>query len=115
MAGLGYYNTWTEEVFDGGDTHEGSTSGEAVITEDSVSGVSPGGGPHVEFGTSTGGLDFMSSSGYPQIVFGDDDDDDESDSEEDSDEENSTILSDNEPIARGGRGNQSVSEIPGHF
>ncbi len=77
-----------------------------------MSGVSPGGGPRIEFGTSTGGLDFMSSSGYPQIVFGDDDD--ESNSEEDSDEEDSTGPSDIEPHGRGGRGNQSVSELSGH-
>lgn len=45
--------------------------------------MSPGTGPNIEFGASTGGLDFMSSSGYPQVEFGyggsesDDDDEDE--------------------------------------
>jgi hypothetical protein len=48
--------------------------------------MSPG-GPDIEFGVSTGGLDFMSSSGYPQIEFGYDDATDEDEGDSDSEEE----------------------------
>ncbi len=49
--------------------------------------MSPGAGLNIEFGVSTGGLDFMSSSGYPQIEFGyDNASDNEEDSGEDEDE-----------------------------
>ena len=90
---------------------EDSTSGEAVITEDSVSGISPGGGPHIEFKMSTGGLDFMSSSGYlGGIEFAEDS---ESGSEEESDdeEEDSTSPDDQGPNGGGGHGRESVSGI----
>lgn len=84
---LGYYNTWTEEVNDVSETDEDTTTTEAATTEDSVSELSPGTGPNIEFGISTGGLDFMSSSGYPQIEFGyDDGSENEEDSGEDEDE-----------------------------
>lgn len=82
---LGYYNTWTEELFDATETDEDNTTTEAA-TEDSVSEMSPG-GPHIEFGVSTGGLDFMSSQ---NIEFGyDDDDDSESESDDEDDESGS--------------------------
>ncbi|TVY91069.1 eIF-2-alpha kinase [Lachnellula willkommii] len=79
-----YYNTWTEEVLDASETDEDTTTTEAATTEDSGSAMSPGTGPNIEFGVSTGGLDFMSSSGYPQIEFGYDDG---SEAVEDSEEE----------------------------
>ncbi|KAJ0323998.1 hypothetical protein Brms1b_001245 [Colletotrichum noveboracense] len=86
-----YYNTWVEEIADQSDT-EGDTSAEDA-TEDSKDTVSQS--PAIHFATSTGGLDFMSSS-HPQIEFGyddseeeedDDDEEDEDDSEEDSESE----------------------------
>ena len=86
---LGYYNTWTEEVSDVFETDDDTATTDATATEDSVSEMSPGTGPSIEFGASTGGLDFMSSSGYPQVEFGydegseTDDDFEENDSEED--------------------------------
>jgi eukaryotic translation initiation factor 2-alpha kinase 4 len=52
--------------------------------------MSPGTGPNIEFGVSTGGLDFMSSSGYPQIEFGYDDG---SDAVEDSEEDDNDSTS----------------------
>ncbi|KAK2628512.1 hypothetical protein QTJ16_001615 [Diplocarpon rosae] len=73
-----YYNTWTEELYDASELDEDAT------TENSDSEMSLGTGPNVEFGISTGGLDFMSSTGYPQVAFGYDD---ESDEDKDSDEE----------------------------
>ncbi|KAI8274036.1 eIF-2-alpha kinase GCN2 [Colletotrichum sp. SAR 10_98] len=86
-----YYNTWVEEIADQSDT-EGDTSTEDA-TEDSKDTISQS--PAIHFATSTGGLDFMSSS-HPQIEFGyddseeeedDDDEEDEDDSEEDSESE----------------------------
>ncbi|PVH78652.1 Serine/threonine-protein kinase [Cadophora sp. DSE1049] len=82
-----YYNTWTEELYDGSEMDEDATTTEAATTEDSISDISPGTGPNIEFGVSTGGLDFMSSSGYPQIEFGYDDAEDEEDEEDDDDDD----------------------------
>lgn len=49
-----------------------------------------------DYGASTGGLDFISSSGYPKIEFGDDDDsDDESDDDNDSEATASDDYNDN--------------------
>jgi hypothetical protein len=65
--------------------------------------MSPGTGANIEFGVSTGGLDFMSSSGYPQIEFGYDD---ATDNEEDSgDDEDEASTNPDEQIPKGG-GNQ---------
>ncbi|KAG4034370.1 hypothetical protein MFRU_003g03380 [Monilinia fructicola] len=88
-----YFSTWTEEVPDFSETDDDNTTTDAA-TEESMSNNSPGRSEsHIEFGTSTGGLDFMSTSGY-QIEFGydeatdsDDDDDDEDDDDEDEDED----------------------------
>jgi serine/threonine protein kinase len=66
----GYYNTWTEEIPDSSETDDDATSTDGETTDASISSVSPGEGPEIDFETSTGGLDFMSSSGYPQIEFG---------------------------------------------
>jgi translation initiation factor 2-alpha kinase 4 len=95
-----YYNTWTEEVYDGSEVDEDATTGTEFATEDSVSDISPGAGPDIEFGVSTGGLDFMSSNGYPQIEFGYDDASDEDDDSEVADEE-STSPDDHDPKANG--------------
>lgn len=66
-----YYNTWVEEVADVAGT-DGETSTEA--TDDTREANGPSG--DIQYHTSTGGLDFMSSNA---IVFGysDDEDDDE--------------------------------------
>jgi len=55
-----------------------------------MSDMSPGGGPNIEFGVSTGGLDFMSSSGYPQIEFGYDDATDEDEGSDSGDDESTS-------------------------
>lgn len=86
-----YYNTWVEELPDMADTDEdASTEGQTTEgtqgTQDTVSQA-----PDVQF-TSTGGLDFMSSSGYPQVEFGYDSEEDEEDDDiavEDDDESSS--------------------------
>ncbi|KAI3536661.1 hypothetical protein CABS01_15619 [Colletotrichum abscissum] len=79
-----YYNTWVEEIPDQSDT-EGDTSTEDLNTEDSRDTISQD--PAIHFATSTGGLDFMSSSGYPQVEFGYDDSDAEEESEEDEEDD----------------------------
>jgi eukaryotic translation initiation factor 2-alpha kinase 4 len=86
-----YYGTWIEEIPDLSDT-EGETSTEDMTTEDSKETISQE--PDIQFATSTGGLDFMSSSGYPQVEFGYDDsegEDEEDDDGDDSDEESSDV------------------------
>ncbi len=100
---LGYYNTWTEEVNDASETDEDTTTTEAATTEDSVSEFSPGTVPNIEFGISTGGLDIMSSSGYPQIEFGYDD---ASDNEEDSGEDEDQVSTNPNEQGPNGGGNQ---------
>ncbi|KAF2868375.1 kinase-like protein [Massariosphaeria phaeospora] len=76
-----YYTAWPEEEASGvSETEEdGSTTFDA---DDSVSEseVSPGNtAGEVEFGRSTGGLDFISSSGYPKIEFGSDEESEDDD------------------------------------
>jgi hypothetical protein len=80
---IGYYNTWTEEIFDEGNNDEDSTSTEMAATEESDSEISPGHDSSIDVGASSRGLDFMSSAG-PQIEFGYD-----TASDEDYDDENS--------------------------
>jgi len=70
-----YFSTWVENDFSGVDSEDLlSTTG--TVTEDTEdSGESSSDGPRMEFGfQSAGGLDFVSSNGYSQIQFGDDDD-----------------------------------------
>lgn len=90
-----YYNTWLEEIPEY-DAAEGETSTTGDGTEDSVTTVSHD--VNIEFGVSSRsrGLDFMESSGFPQVEFGYEessseeeyeaggDDDESSSSEEDS-------------------------------
>lgn len=107
---LGYYNTWTEEINDVSETDEDTTTTEAATTEDSVSEMSPGTGPNIEFGISTGGLDFMSSSGYPQIEFGYDE---ASDNEEDSGEDEDEVSTNPDEQGPNGGGNQRHNLVSG--
>lgn len=94
-----YFNTWLEEVYDVSEATDEEASTDAGGTELSRDTVSQG-DFNIEFATSQGGLDFISSSRGLDIEFGDDDseaadddddddnisDDDESDDEEDSDQ-----------------------------
>ncbi|KAI9772975.1 MAG: hypothetical protein M1840_008857 [Geoglossum simile] len=75
-----YYTAWMEEDF-------GMLS---EVDEDALSftdsSFSPDGGRSIEFGPSTtGGLDFISSSGFPQIQFGNESEDEQSDPEVEDD------------------------------
>ncbi|KAF2184716.1 kinase-like protein [Zopfia rhizophila CBS 207.26] len=90
-----YYTAWPEEEFSGVSETEEEVSTTFTV-HDSDSGISPKNtGVGIEFGRSTGGLDFISSSGYPKIEFGSDDESDEDDDgavvfESDSGEEGDT-------------------------
>ncbi|GKT84907.1 protein kinase [Colletotrichum tofieldiae] len=114
-----YYNTWVEEIPDQSDT-EGDTSTEDLNTEDSRDTISQGAAIH--FATSTGGLDFMSSSGYPQVEFGYDDSDaeEDSDEEEEDDEDDSEDESDSDSedssqaVGRAPRGKEVLRRTHSH-
>ena len=66
-----YFSTWVEEDTSGAVLEDSTTETETAtetITEEEDSN-----GPRMDFGyQSTGGLDFVSSAGYPQIDFGED-------------------------------------------
>ncbi|KAK5993640.1 Serine/threonine-protein kinase ppk28-like protein [Cladobotryum mycophilum] len=99
-----YYNTWVEEVADLTDT-EGETSTDDY-TEDTVNTESAG--IDIQFATSTGGLDFMSSNAAIEFEYEDDSDEDE-DSDDLSDDDDETSSTDD---VIGGRG---VSPAPGRL
>jgi translation initiation factor 2-alpha kinase 4 len=69
-----YFTAWPEQDVGASET-EGESS--VTFTGDTSSTASQSGGSHIEFGQSTGGLDFISSSGFSKPGF--DDDSDESD------------------------------------
>jgi len=100
-----YYDAWVEDATDISDTEgDASTSPSASdepasdALEDSRASqvtISQQDGANIEFATSTGGLDFISSSGYPEIEFAYptdeedanvDDDDDDDEEEDDTDD-----------------------------
>jgi translation initiation factor 2-alpha kinase 4 len=71
-----YYTAWMEEDFG----MSLDADGDAVSFIESS--LSSNDGPSIEFGPSTtGGLDFISSTGFPQIKFENDSEDEQSDSE----------------------------------
>jgi eukaryotic translation initiation factor 2-alpha kinase 4 len=73
-----YFTAWLEQDYSR--LQDGSS--EAVTSTEEVSTASAK--DNIEFGFSTGGLDFISSSGYPKIQFGyDSEDDDEAVGSED--------------------------------
>lgn len=105
-----YYNTWTEEIPEVSETDDDATE----ATEESISAISPGEGPHIEFGVSTGGLDFISSSGYPAVEFGyetdenavssDEDDETETDEDIESSVQSKAVKSGDDADDNNGRG-----------
>lgn len=85
-----YYNTWVEEVPDLTDT-EGETSTDD-LTEDTRDVASAG--IDIQFATSTGGLDFMSSNAPVDFGYDDDESDEDEDDDESDDDEESSIAGD---------------------
>jgi translation initiation factor 2-alpha kinase 4 len=79
-----YYNTWVEEIPDSGDT-EGETSTDDY-TEDTRDTGAESAGIDIQFATSTGGLDFISSNAAVEFDY-DSDEDEEDDEEHDSSDE----------------------------
>jgi len=72
-----YYTAWPEEentsMSDSDDEDRSTTFDEDESDSDSDSDVSPGDTGAGGYSASTGGLDFISASGYPKIEFGSDD------------------------------------------
>lgn len=99
-----YYTAWPED-----DATSKEDASEEFTSSSSAAFLGVGNGrSSPSFGQSTGGLDFISSSGYPKIEFGYDDDDDEdavSDGNDDDDESESSSDKDS-PIA--GKANKSA-------
>ena len=84
-----YYNTWVEEVPDMSDT-EGETSTEGYTEETRDTGSA---GIDIQFATSTGGLDFISSNAAVGFES-DDESEDEEDDELSQDDEDSSEVED---------------------
>ncbi|KAF2637752.1 kinase-like protein [Massarina eburnea CBS 473.64] len=81
-----YYTAWPED--DMGGTFEGGEDGSSTFGVDdseTESDISPGNTGDDDFTQSTGGLDFISESGYPKIEFGSDESENE-DKDNDNDE-----------------------------
>lgn len=111
-----YYNTWLEEVPDLSDAEDETSTDESDV-EESEETVSQN--IDIQFTASAGGLDFISSSGYPNIEFGSDEseseeeyEDEDDDSDDDSDEETSSVRDRvaNLPSPTTGRSNQRHSK-----
>ncbi|KAG6006935.1 hypothetical protein E4U21_006554 [Claviceps maximensis] len=81
-----YYNTWVEEVADVTDTEDDTSTDDLTEGTRETAGSA---GIDIQFATSTGGLDFMSSNAA--IEFGYDDDSEDGESYEDSDDDTSSV------------------------
>jgi eukaryotic translation initiation factor 2-alpha kinase 4 len=79
-----YFSTWVENDISGATSEDDSTIG-TTTAEDEESEDESSDSPRMDFGYQSTGLDFVSSSGYPNIEFGDDDEDDENESESSDD------------------------------
>ncbi|KAJ6789717.1 hypothetical protein PWT90_00581 [Aphanocladium album] len=84
-----YYNTWVEEVADFTDT-EGETSTDDYTEETRET---ESNGLEIQFATSTGGLDFMSSNAPIEFEYSEDSDDDEDDDDTEGEDESSASES----------------------
>ncbi|KAF1957340.1 kinase-like protein [Byssothecium circinans] len=75
-----YYTAWPEDdVFTTSEEGEDGTSTFGADDSESDSDISPGNVGDEDYTQGTGGLDFISSSGYPKIEFGSDDESDQDD------------------------------------
>jgi translation initiation factor 2-alpha kinase 4 len=105
-----YYNTWLEEMPDYSDV-DAETSVDDTETEESRDTMSQE--IDIEFAHSTGGLDFMSSSGYPHVEFGYDESGSDDEGDADDMEEDDTDGSESESdTGEHGRPKNQVA-IPG--
>ncbi|KAH0498056.1 hypothetical protein TgHK011_005335 [Trichoderma gracile] len=89
-----YYNTWVEEIPDSTDT-EGETSTDDY-TEDTRDTGNESAGIDIQFATSTGGLDFISSNAAADFDYdSDEDEDDDEDhdlSDDEEDDDRSSVM-----------------------
>lgn len=82
-----YFGAWIEEDVSGAIIENSTTETETATETITEEGDSDG--PRMDFGyQSTGGLDFVSSAGYPQVEFGDESESECSDDEEDLGDDN---------------------------
>lgn len=92
-----YYNTWVEEIHDTTDT-EGETS-----TEDYTDTRETGSAAvDIQFATSTGGLDFMSSNAAVEFDYSDDESDEADDFDENSTDDEASSEIETGTSGRGG-------------
>ncbi|KAK5007835.1 hypothetical protein LTR28_004776, partial [Elasticomyces elasticus] len=105
-----YYSAWLEKDSPAISSLDEDES--AVSTTLETSDTTSSDGARMDFGHSTG-LDFVSSSGQPDIVFGDDDDDDE---DEDSDSDSSSDVASEASMATAERRNsvEGLAHIHSH-
>lgn len=80
-----YYNTWVEEIPDSTDT-EGETSTDDY-TEDTRDTGAESAGVDIQFATSTGGLDFISSNAAVEFDYDSDEDEEDEEDNDSSDDE----------------------------
>ncbi|CAK7266725.1 eukaryotic translation initiation factor 2-alpha kinase [Sporothrix epigloea] len=80
-----YYNAWLEEIYDFGGPEDGATTSMGSYDSHQADDFDD---INIEF-TKSGGLDFMSSNGYPNIAF-------ESDTEDDDDDHDHVEGAENE-------------------
>ncbi|OAA72524.1 Serine/threonine-protein kinase, GCN2 [Cordyceps fumosorosea ARSEF 2679] len=80
-----YYNTWVEEVADFTDT-EGETSADDYTAETRET---ESNGLEIQFATSTGGLDFMSSNAHIEFEYSESSDEDGDEDETEGDDDSS--------------------------
>lgn len=80
-----YYNTWVEEIPDSTDT-EGETSTEDYTEETRDTG-NESAGIDIQFATSTGGLDFISSNAAAEFDYDSDEDEEDEEDHDSSDDE----------------------------
>lgn len=101
-----YYNTWTEELADTSGLQEESVISETEASDDNGSHFRSSDG---DLAASTGGLDFISSSGYPEIEFGFDSD--EHGSDPDDEEFESYGEDDEEDTSTSGQRNKRTNGL----
>ncbi|KFA77790.1 hypothetical protein S40288_00457 [Stachybotrys chartarum IBT 40288] len=94
-----YYNTWVEEVPDLTDTETETSTDDYTEDADETGSA----GIDIEFATSTGGLDFISSNAAVEFESDEEDEEDEEDQSEDEDEVSSLVGD--------GNGNRAFSPV----
>lgn len=101
-----YFTAWIED----GAPREGSKETSCATEDASLSAL---GESDIAFGQSTGGLDFISSNGFPKIEFGYDSEEEDADSEAVEDENSSSEDESEEHSAlRGGEQRQRLGAAP---